>query len=173
MDLPPFEKGVRAIQKELDDCAFPLLAGVNVHVGDKGFDDVDYALLIGSKPRGPGMERSDLIKDNANIFKHTGKLLNRRAKGSTKVIVVGNPANTNCMILAHYASDLPKENMTAMMRLDHDRSFHQLRKKLECEVSDLQQFCVWGNHSPTMYPYVGKLQFKGKSVEFDHAWLHD
>ena len=138
---------------ELQDCAFPNLAGIECH-GDLsgGFKNINYALLVGAKPRGPGMERGDLLKDNGKIFISTGKALNDNANRNVKVIVVGNPANTNCLIAAHYAKDLPKENFTAMTRLDHNRGLSQIAEKTNCKVGDIKHFAVWGNHSPTMYP---------------------
>lgn len=153
VDLPAFQSGLKAISMELNDCAFPLLRGVvNCDNFASGFKDVDYALLIGAKPRGPGMERADLLKDNGKIFVDTGKALNDHASRNVKVVVVGNPANTNCLIAQHYAPNLPKENFTAMTRLDHNRGLYQLAKKFNVHLEEIKNFCVWGNHSPTMYP---------------------
>ena len=153
IDLPAFLGGLEGIKMELNDSAFPLLQRVNCTSSlTEGFTDIDYAMLVGSKPRGPGMERSDLLKDNGKIFIATGKALNDNAKRSVKVVVIGNPANTNCLIASHYAPDLPKDNFTAMTRLDHDRGLFKLSDNLGCHISDIKNFCVWGNHSPTMFP---------------------
>jgi malate/lactate dehydrogenase len=149
---------------ELYDCAFPLLAGVVCESqGSRAYKDVDYALLIGAKPRGPGMERADLLKDNGKIFIQTGTDIGQYASRSVKVLVVGNPANTNCLIAAHYANKqgLPKENFNAMTRLDHDRALSQLAMKLGCHIDDIDYFAVWGNHSPTMYPDATRVTVKG------------
>lgn len=150
---------------EIQDCAFPTTAGIECHDNlSAGFKDIDYALLVGAKPRGPGMERADLLKDNGKIFVGTGKALNDNAKRSVKVIVVGNPANTNCMIAAHYAKDIPKENFTAMTRLDHNRGLSQIAEKTGCHVDEIKNFAVWGNHSPTMYPDLTYTTINGKTM---------
>lgn len=147
---------------ELDDCSFPTLAGVVCTDSPSvGFKDVNYALLIGAKPRGPGMERGDLLKDNGKIFIDTGKAINDNAARDVKVIVVGNPANTNCMIAQHYAKDLPAENFTAMTRLDHNRALAQLTQKTDSHMYDVNNMCIWGNHSPTMYPDLSNCTVKG------------
>lgn len=138
---------------ELHDGAFPLLAGVECHTNQsQGFKDIDFALLVGSKPRGPGMERGDLLKDNGKIFVDTGKALNDHASRDVKVLVVGNPANTNCLICANHAPDLPKQNFHAMTMLDHLRALHQVANKVGVHYDDVHNFVLWGNHSPTMYP---------------------
>jgi len=125
IDLPPFMQACEGVKMELNDCSFPTLAGVVCTDSQSaGFKDVDYALLIGAKPRGPGMERGDLLKDNGKIFVDTGKALNDNASRDVKVVVVGNPANTNCLIAAHYAKDIDSANFTAMTRLDHNRALH-------------------------------------------------
>jgi len=138
-----------------------------------GFKDVEYALLVGAKPRGPGMERADLLKDNGKIFVDTGRALNDNAHRDVKVIVVGNPANTNCLIAAHYAKDLPKTAFTAMTRLDHNRALGQLTEKLSCNMRDIENLCIWGNHSPTMYPDVTNATARGKRVTdlVSNEWL--
>jgi len=159
---------------ELSDCAFPLLQGiVTTDSMSVGFKDIDYGFLIGAKPRGPGMERGDLLKDNAKIFIEQGKALNDNAKRTVKVLVVGNPANTNALIAGHYAKDLPKTSFTAMTRLDHNRALTQLASKVHCSLADIKQLCIWGNHSPTMYSDVNHATVKGKKVMdlVDQAWI--
>ena len=151
----PVEKPQQALQgvmMELQDCAFPLLAGMEAH-GDPmtAFKDVDYALLIGSRPRGPGMERAELLAVNAEIFTAQGKALNAVASRNVKVLVVGNPANTNAYIAMKSAPDLPRKSFTAMLRLDHNRALSQLAAKTGKAVADIEKLTVWGNHSPTMY----------------------
>jgi len=123
---------------EINDCAFPLVADVECHdTLTGGFTGTNYAMLVGAKPRGPGMERSDLLKDNGKIFIDTGKAINDNSSRDIKVIVVGNPANTNCLICSHYAPDIPNENFTAMTRLDHNRGLYQVAEKVGCGVADL------------------------------------
>lgn len=130
-------------------------------------------MLVGSKPRGKGQERADLIKDNGKIFVDTGKAINDNASRNCKVLVVGNPANTNCLIAAHYAKDIPKENFTAMTRLDHDRALFQLASKTGSKVTDIRKLCIWGNHSPTMYPDLTNTTVHGKLIAptLDHTWV--
>jgi len=152
----PLEKpqsALKGVMMELDDCAFPLLTDM-IGTGDPkaAFKDADYALLIGAKPRGPGMERKDLLMDNAKIFIEQGKALNEVAKREVRVIVVGNPANTNAYIAKTSAPDLPATNFTSMMRLDHNRAVSQLATRTGKAVSNIEKMVVWGNHSPTMYP---------------------
>ena len=176
IDLPNAEEKLRGVKMELDDCAFPLLHGVVCTSDPKvGFKDTNYNMLIGSKPRGPGMERGDLLKDNGKIFIDTGKAINDNSARDCKTLVVGNPANTNCLIAAHYAKDLPKENFHAMTRLDHDRGLSQLAEKLNCKTTDIEKFCIWGNHSPTMYPDTNHMTVKGKPVQssLDPKWLSE
>ena len=139
MDLPVAENALKGVQAELHDCAFPLLEDIVITSNQSvAFKDVDYAFLIGAKPRGPGMERSDLLKDNGKIFVDTGKAMNDNAKRDCKSIVVGNPANTNCLILAHNCPGIPRENFTAMTRLDHNRALTQLALKTHSQVSDIK-----------------------------------
>lgn len=173
----PLEKPQAALQgviMELEDCAFPLLAGV-VGTGDPkvAFKDADYALLVGAKPRGPGMERKDLLQDNAKIFIEQGRALNDVAKRTVKVLVVGNPANTNAYIAMRCAPDLPARNFTAMLRLDHNRALAQLAAKTGRGVAEFERVAVWGNHSPTMYPDWRFATVGGQSVAQligDEAW---
>lgn len=159
---------------ELDDCAFPLVQDIICTDNQSvGFKDVDVAMLVGSKPRGPGMERSDLLKDNGKIFVDTGKALNDNASRDVKVVVVGNPCNTNCLIAQHYAKDIPRENFTAMTRLDHNRGLSQLAQKVGCSVTDIENFSIWGNHSPTMVPSLANTLIKGKKATdiLEHKWI--
>ena len=154
----PLEKPQKALQgcmMELEDCAFPLLAGM-IGTGDPkvAFEDADYVLLVGARPRGPGMERKDLLAENAKIFIEQGRALNEVASRDVRVIVVGNPANTNCYIAMKSAPDLPKGNFTAMMRLDHNRAAYQLAARVGKAVHEVEKLIVWGNHSPTMYPDI-------------------
>ena len=173
----PIEKaqqGLKGVMMELEDCAFPLLAGM-VGTGDPkvAFKDVDYALLVGARPRGPGMERKDLLMENAKIFIEQGKALNEVASRNVKVLVVGNPANTNAWIAMKSAPSLPKENFTAMLRLDHNRALSQLAAKTGTTVNDIEKMIVWGNHSPTMYPDIRFATIGGKAapgVVNDEAW---
>jgi len=163
IDLPFAEKKLQGVMAELHDCAFPLLDQVVCCTDNvTGFKDVDYAFMVGSKPRGPGMERADLLKDNGQIFVGIGKAMSDHAKRDCKTIVVGNPANTNCLILQHYAKGIPSENFTAMTRLDHNRALTQLALKTNSKVTDIKQLCIWGNHSPTMYPDVRNCSIAGK-----------
>ena len=176
LDLPHAEQALKGVQAELHDCAFPLLDDVVITTSQAvAFKDADYCFLIGAKPRLKGMERSDLLKDNGQIFVETGKAINDHAKRDVKTIVVGNPANTNCMIAQHYAKDNPKENFTAMTRLDHNRALTQLALKTGSSVTDIKNVAVWGNHSPTMYPDLRNATVKGKKALdlVDQAWLKD
>jgi len=162
-DLPPMLPRVKGVAMELYDCAFPTLEGVLVTDSlERAFDDIDVALLVGSKPRLKGMERKDLIRDNGAIFVQQGKALNEYARDSVKVCVVGNPANTNCLILANNAPDIHLKNFSAMTRLDHDRGIALLAKKAKCHIDDVTHFCIWGNHSSTMFPDITYALIKGK-----------
>lgn len=152
----PLEKAqaaLKGVMMELEDCAFPLLAGmVGTDDAETAFKDADIALLVGARPRGPGMERKDLLLENAKIFTAQGAALNKVASRDVKVLVVGNPANTNAYIAMKSAPDLPAKNFTAMLRLDHNRALSQLAQKAGVAVGDIDKLVVWGNHSPTMYP---------------------
>jgi malate dehydrogenase len=173
----PMEKAQAALKgcmMELEDCAFPLLAGM-VGTADpkEAFKDIDYALLVGARPRGPGMERKDLLLENAKIFIEQGKALDAAAKRSAKILVVGNPANTNAYIAMKSAPGIPKKNFTAMLRLDHNRALSQLASKTGKPVASIRKLIVWGNHSPTMYPDYRYATIDGvpapKAVG-DEAW---
>ena len=171
------QKALAGVMMELDDCAFPLLAGMTAHSDPMtAFKDIDVALLVGARPRGPGMERKDLLSANAQIFTAQGKALNAVAKKTVKVLVVGNPANTNAYIAMKSAPDIPAKNFTAMLRLDHNRALSQLASKLNKPVADIEKLVVWGNHSPTMYPDYRSASIDGKSVKDsinDPAWNKD
>merc|ERR1719277_769382 len=165
LELPFAMDSLKGVAMELSDCAFPLLDGIYcTDDAERCFDDIDTCLLVGSKPRGPGMERGDLLKQNGAIFTTIGKSLNKFARPSVKVTVVGNPANTNCLIAANNAPDIPMENFTAMTRLDHDRGVGQLAKKSGASVKEIDDFCIWGNHSPTMYPDVSRCTIQGRKA---------
>ena len=171
------QKALKGVMMELDDCAFPLLAGMSAH-GDPNtaFKDADYALLVGARPRGPGMERKDLLSANAQIFTAQGKALNAVASRNVRVLVVGNPANTNAWIAMKSAPDLPRRNFTAMLRLDHNRAASQLAAKIAKPVATIEKVAVWGNHSPTMYADYRFATVDGKSVKDtinDDAWNRD
>jgi len=176
----PDEKAQKALQgviMELEDCAFPLLAGVTAHSDpNTAFKDADAALLVGARPRGPGMERKDLLHVNAQIFTAQGRALNAVASRNVKVLVVGNPANTNAWIAMRSAPDLPAKNFTAMLRLDHNRALSQLATKAGVAVADIENLIVWGNHSPTMYPDIRFATVQGQSLAqkiHDDAWNRD
>jgi len=176
----PMEKpqeALKGVMMELEDCAFPLLADM-CGTGDAqvAFKDADYALLVGAKPRGPGMERKDLLMDNAKIFTAQGKALNEVASRDVRVIVVGNPANTNSYIAKSSAPDLPPGNFTSMMRLDHNRAVSQLATRTGKAVTDIERMVVWGNHSPTMYPDLRFATVAGqdaKSLVADETWYRE
>ncbi|NBY06647.1 MAG: malate dehydrogenase, partial [Betaproteobacteria bacterium] len=160
------QKGLKGVMMELEDCAFPLLAGMEAHSDAKAaFKDTDYALLVGARPRGPGMERADLLAANAQIFTAQGKALNASASRNIKVLVVGNPANTNAYIAMKSAPDLNPDNFTAMLRLDHNRAASQIALKTGKAVVDIEKLCVWGNHSPTMYADYRFATIAGHSVK--------
>ncbi len=171
------QKALRGVMMELEDCAFPLLAGMEAHADPMtAFKDTDYALLVGARPRGPGMERADLLAANAQIFTAQGKALNAVASRNVKVLVVGNPANTNAYIAMKSAPDLPRENFTAMLRLDHNRAASQIAAKTGGKVGEIQKLTVWGNHSPTMYADYRFATIGGKSVKDlinDQVWNAD
>ncbi|SFZ75314.1 malate dehydrogenase [Chitinimonas taiwanensis] len=176
----PMEKAqaaLKGVMMELEDCAFPLLAGmVGTDDPEVAFKDVDVALLVGARPRGPGMERKDLLLENAKIFTAQGAALNKVASRDVKVLVVGNPANTNAYIAMKSAPDLPAKNFTAMLRLDHNRALSQLAAKADVAVADIENLVVWGNHSPTMYPDYRFATVNGASLKTkinDEAWNKD
>ena len=171
------QKALKGVMMELEDCAFPLLAGMSAHSDPMtAFKDADYALLVGARPRGPGMERKDLLSANAQIFTAQGKALNAVASRNVKVLVVGNPANTNAWIAMKSAPDLPRKNFTAMLRLDHNRAASQIAAKTGKPVASIEKLAVWGNHSPTMYADYRFATIDGQSVKSmigDDAWNRD
>ena len=176
LEIPPMMNALKGVAMELEDCAFPLLHGI-VQTDDPtvGFKDSNYALLIGAKPRGKGMERKDLITENAKIFAIQGKAINDHAARDIKVLVVGNPANTNALIAAANAPDLDPKQFTAMTRLDHNRAKAQLANKTGSLVSDITRMTIWGNHSLTQYPDIGNCLVNGKPA-FDlvsREWAMD
>jgi len=160
------QKALKGVMMELEDCAFPLLADMSAHSDPlTAFKDIDYALLVGARPRGPGMERRDLLSANAQIFTAQGKALDAVAKRTVKVLVVGNPANTNAYIAMKSAPGLPARNFTSMMRLDHNRALSQLARKIGKPVAEIEKVCVWGNHSPSMYADYRFATVGGQSVK--------
>lgn len=171
------QKALKGVMMELDDCAFPLLAGMSAHSDAMtAFKDIDVALLVGARPRGPGMERKDLLEANGAIFTVQGRALDAVASRDVKVLVVGNPANTNAYIAMKSAPSLPRENFTAMLRLDHNRALSQLATKTGKSVDSIEKMIVWGNHSPTMYPDYRFCTIGGApapQVVNDEAWYKD
>ena len=171
------QKALKGVMMELQDCAFPLLVGMEAHSDPMtAFKDTEYALLVGARPRGPGMERADLLAANAQIFTAQGKALNAVASRNVKVLVVGNPANTNAYIAMKSAPDLPAKNFTAMLRLDHNRALSQIAEKTGKPVKDIKKLAVWGNHSPTMYADYRFATIDGASVKDminDPVWYKD
>lgn len=163
LEITPALDALKGVVMELEDCAFPLLAGiVQTDDANVAFKDADYALLVGARPRGPGMERKDLLEANAAIFSVQGKALNDVASRDVKVLVVGNPANTNAVIAQRNAPDLDPRNFTAMTRLDHNRAMAQLAEKTETSVNDVKKVIIWGNHSSTQYPDLTACTVDGK-----------
>ncbi len=177
LEIPDAMKAVEGVAMELDDSAFPLLAGIEMtDDARKAFDGVNVALLVGAKPRAKGMERSDLLEANGGIFKPQGEALNAGAAEDVKILVVGNPANTNCLIAQSNAPDIPRERFTAMMRLDHNRAKAQLAKKTGASVREITQMTVWGNHSPTQYPDIFNAKVGGRNAGEtvnDQEWLEN
>ena len=177
LDLPQAQAACKGVMMELEDCAFPLLAGMFATDDPKvAFKDAQIALFVGARPRSKGMERKDLLEANGAIFTTQGRALNEVASRSVKVLVVGNPANTNALIAMNSAPDLPRENFTAMLRLDHNRAVSQIAAKLGKPVDSIEKMLVWGNHSPTMYPDYRFATVGGQSVKAlinDDAWNRD
>jgi len=171
------QKALKGVMMEIEDCAFPLLAGMQAFSDPQAaFKDTDYALLVGARPRGPGMERKDLLAANAQIFTAQGKALNGAASRDVRVLVVGNPANTNAYIAMKSAPQLPRKNFTAMLRLDHNRALSQIATRTGKPVSSIEKLCVWGNHSPTMYADYRFATIDGHSVKDminDPVWNKD
>ncbi len=174
LEIPPALPALNGVVMELDDCAFPTLAGI-VASDDPNvaFKDSDYALLVGARPRGPGMERKDLLEANAAIFSVQGKAINDHANGSIRVLVVGNPANTNALIASSNAPDIDAGQFTAMTRLDHNRALAQLAQKTGAHVNDIRKMTIWGNHSATQYPDISNATVNGDAASglVDQDWL--
>ena len=174
LEIPPALPALQGVMMELDDCAFSTLAGiVGTDDPNVAFKDSDYALLVGARPRGPGMERKDLLEANAAIFSVQGKAINDHASRDIRVLVVGNPANTNALIASSNAADIPAGNFTAMTRLDHNRALAQLATRTDSHVNDITCMTIWGNHSATQYPDVNHASVSGSKAAdlVDQAWL--
>ena len=175
LEIGPAMGALEGVAMELTDCAFPLLASMDLHDdAAAAFDGAQIALLVGSRPRTKGMERADLLEANGQIFTGQGRALNDRAADDVKILVVGNPANTNCLIAMRNAPDIPDERFTAMLRLDHNRALAQLAHKVGVPVSEISKMGVWGNHSPTMYPNLFHAEVGGRTAAEmvdDQAWI--
>lgn len=175
LEIAPAMSALEGVAMELVDCAFPLLTGLDLHDdADDAFEGVNVALLVGSRPRTKGMERAELLSENGKIFTAQGKALNEHAADDVRVLVVGNPANTNCLIAMKNAPDIPRQRFTSMMRLDHNRAIAQLASKVAVPVNDVTRMSVWGNHSPTMYADLFHALIKGEqaaAVVDDQAWV--
>jgi malate dehydrogenase len=177
LEITPALKAAEGTAMELDDCAFPLLAGIDITDDPRAaFDGVNVALLVGARPRTAGMERGDLLSANGGIFKPQGEAINAGAASDVRVLVVGNPANTNALIAASHAPDVPKDRFTAMMRLDHNRALSQLAKKTGSAVGDIRKLTVWGNHSASQYPDIRQAEVAGKNAAelvADQEWIEN
>jgi malate dehydrogenase len=177
LEIPDAVKAAEGTAMELDDCAFPLLAGIDIFDdASAAFDGCNVGLLVGARPRGPGMERSDLLEANGGIFKPQGEAINAGAADDVRILVVGNPANTNCLIAMANAPDVPGERFTAMVRLDHNRAIAQLAQRTGAAVSEIANMTIWGNHSTTQYPDLVNARVKGASAwdaVGDEAWIAD
>ncbi|WP_406814560.1 malate dehydrogenase [Mycobacterium sp. M23085] len=177
LEIEPALKALEGVVMELEDCAFPLLSGVQIGAdANKIFDGVNLALLVGARPRGPGMERSDLLEANGAIFTAQGKALNSVAADDVRIGVTGNPANTNALIALSNAPDIPKERFSALTRLDHNRAISQLAKKTGAKVTDIKKMTIWGNHSATQYPDIFHAEVGGKNaaeVVNDQNWIEN
>ena len=165
LEITPAMKALEGVMMELDDCAFPLLASIKASDdANVAFDGCDYGMLVGARPRGPGMERSDLLAANGGIFKDQGRAINSVANDHVKIVVVGNPANTNALVCMQNAPDVPPEQITAMTRLDHNRAKYQIAKKAACDVSEVKKLTIWGNHSTTQYPDLHHAEVAGNAA---------
>jgi malate dehydrogenase len=177
LEIPDAMQAAEGTAMELEDCAFPLLSGVSIHDrAEDAFDGTNVALLVGARPRTKGMERSDLLEANGGIFKPQGNAINDHAADDVRVLVVGNPANTNCLIAMSNAPDVPRERFTAMTRLDHNRAIAQVANKLSVPVREITNVTIWGNHSTTQYPDLVHAKVSGRSAWDaidDEAWIKD
>jgi malate dehydrogenase len=177
VEIPDAMDTLKGVCMELDDCAFPLLHAIDTYDDPKqGFDGTNVVMLVGAKPRSKGMERSDLLEANGGIFGPQGEAINESAADDVRVLVVGNPANTNALIAMNHAPDVPRERFTAMTRLDHNRALAQLGQKAGCQITEISNLGVWGNHSPTMYPDLFNAKIKGRNaaeVVDDQEWLEN
>jgi malate dehydrogenase len=177
VEIPPAMGALEGVGMELDDSAFPLVESIEMFDNpEQGFDGINYGFLVGSRPRTKGMERADLLEVNGKIFTGQGKALNDHAADDVRILVVGNPANTNCLIAMNNAPDVPNERFTAMTRLDHNRALAQVSKKTGTPVREITNMTVWGNHSPSMYPDIYNAKIGGKpggEVITDEGWLAD
>ena len=177
LEIPDAIQAAEGTAMELDDCAFPLLRGIDISDDpNEAFDGTNIALLVGARPRSKGMERADLLEANGGIFKPQGEAIAANAADDVKVLVVGNPANTNCLIAMSNAADIPQERFTSMMRLDQNRAISQVANKLERPVTDVKRMAIWGNHSPTMYPDLVNALVDGSPAwpqVDDEAWIAD
>ncbi len=177
LEIPQGVKAAEGVAMELDDCAFPLLAGIEISDNPTdGFKDANIALLVGARPRTKGMERGDLLEANGGIFKPQGEAINAAAASDIRILVVGNPANTNALIAASHAPDVPTDRFTAMTRLDHNRALTQLANKARVPITDVTHLTIWGNHSATQYPDIFNARINGQSaaaVIDDEVWLAD
>ena len=174
LDIPDAMEKLRGTVMEVEDCAFPLVQGITASSDpNEAFSDISYALLVGARPRGPGMERKDLLQANAKIFSVQGKALSDNARSDVRVLVVGNPANTNALITASNAPKIDPRQITAMMRLDHNRAASQLANKTGSHVNDIEKLIVWGNHSSTQYPDISHCTIDGKAAKnlVDQNWI--
>ncbi|MGW5875726.1 malate dehydrogenase [Nocardiopsis terrae] len=177
LEIPQAVKAAEGTAMELDDCAFPLLRGIDIFDdANKAFEGANVGLLVGARPRGKGMERGDLLQANGGIFKPQGEAINAGAADDIRVLVVGNPANTNALIAQSHAPDVPAERFTAMTRLDHNRALTQLAKKLNVSINDIKKLTIWGNHSATQYPDLFNAEVNGTNAAKavgDQAWLEN
>jgi malate dehydrogenase len=176
MEITPALSALNGVVMEINDCAYPLVQGVVVtDDGEKAFGDADFIMLVGARPRSKGMERGDLLTENGKIFKPQGKAINDFASREVKVLVVGNPANTNALIAMNNAPDLKPSQFTAMTRLDHNRAISQVAEKTGAQVTDIKKVIIWGNHSATQYPDLNHATINGKPAtdQLDEAWIRD
>ncbi|MGR9093080.1 MAG: malate dehydrogenase [Gammaproteobacteria bacterium] len=176
LEITPAMKALEGVAMEIDDCAFPLVAGIEMSDdANVAFKDADFGMLVGARPRGPGMERADLLEANGGIFKVQGKAINENASRAIKIVVVGNPANTNAWTCMSSAPDINPRQFTAMTRLDHNRAMAQLAQKADATVADVQQLMIWGNHSTTQYPDISQARVAGRPALdlVDRKWYEN